>query len=210
MSQKQNDQQEERLVIPRRALIIKLLIAGLIIFWLAVLAGKSDFGCVSEEAQKIRPQNPQNQILPYRPVKSEIIRQADGSWLVKWTGESENGFRLPDLPPGGYSLTWIRGKIVYSASGHSFPLWGADVYYKTNLRYFHLKEKGVRPHQVILVKGSIGSGGEELVPFRSGKAQLCFRSDDRPLFLFYHFTKGEYDQFGWDGSYAVFRLEKID
>lgn len=209
MSQKEN-QQEERIVIPRRALIIKLLIAGLAIFWLAVLAGKSDLGCSSsEKAKKIQPSRPENRSLPYKGAKSEILKQSDESWLIKWTGEGEEGFRLPDLAPGRYSLTWISGKIVYSANGHSFPLWGADVYYKSNLRYFHLKEKGIRPHQVILIKGDIGSGGEELIPFRPGKTQILFRADARPLFLFYHFTRGEYDQFGWDGSYAVFQLERL-
>lgn len=209
MSQNQNDQQEERLIIPRRALIIKLLIAGLAIFWLAVLVGRSDFGCSPIQPQS-RTQSRRNQVLPYQPVKSEIVRQADGSWLIKWTGEGENGFRLPDLPAGGYSLTWLRGKIVYSANGDSFPIWGADVYYTSNLRYYYLKDKGIRPHQVVLILGEIGSGQERLFPFRPGKTQIRFRTDGRPLFLFYHYLRGKYDQFGWDGSYVVFRLERLD
>jgi hypothetical protein len=201
------EQKEERLHLPGRKAIIVLLVIALAIFWLvALIAGKTDFGC-SPRHELVRPQ-PQDRVLPRSPAKSEVVRQADGTWLIKWTGEGENGFRLPDLEPGGYSLSWLRGQIVYSANGHSFPLWGADVYYKSNLRYFHLRDKGVRPHQVILVKGIIGSGKEELFPFQPRKTQIFFRFDGRPIYLFYHFTREEYDQFGWDGSYAVFQLKK--
>ena len=198
----EENKNEERLHLPGRKAIVILLIVGLAVFW---LSGKTDFGCSPQNARVL----PQDRVLPRSPAKSEIIRQADGSWLIKWTGEGENGFRLPDLPSGGYSLTWLRGKIVYSANGHSLPLWGADVYYKSNLRYFRLRDKGIRPHQVILIKGIIGSGEEELIPFRPGKTRIVFRSD-RLISLFYHFTSGEYDQFGWDGSYAIFELRRIE
>lgn len=197
--------QKERLTFPRRGLIIGLLMTGLALFWL--ISGKTDFGYSSRKIEGIKVQN---QVLPRVSTRSEIIKQADGSWLVKWTGEGENGFRLPDLPPAGYSLRWLQGKIVYSANGHSFPLWGADVYYQSNLRYFHLRDKGIRPHQVILVKGNIGSGEEELIPFRPGKTQIFFRLDGQPVYLFYHYITGLYNQFGWDGSYAIFELRRIE